>query len=175
MRRPLFKRLFILLVLPISALALASCGKDAGPAKWNPAAPDACDVITERDATTALGEDSGSGKASNSGGLYWCHFGPPSNIGLDINISPVSGFTPSTFTEFQQSTLSSGLHSEWKSLDGGIGDAAFVFADSAPPQWTVTFLKGTSVIFVYVPLNGRDSAKVEQLAIDLARTIADRM
>ena len=176
MRRSHLKRLNMLLVLPILVLAVASCGKHAAPMVWDPAAPNACDVISEQDATTALGEDPGPGAASTSRGLYWCHFGPSNNIGLDININPMSGFTPSTFTEFEQSTLSNGLHLEWKSLDGaGIGDAAFAFADSAPAQWTVSFLKGAINVFVYVPLNGRDSASVEQLTIDLARTIANRM
>jgi hypothetical protein len=181
MRRPLFERLPVLLVLPISLLALASCG---GP-QWDPSAPDACRVVTEWDAALALGEFSGpgvSGVPYTNFPYYKCHYGPlDDNKSVDVWISPrpeesTAGNQLAAFTEWVQSQLASGEISGMKSLNG-IGDAAYMFPATAPTpaQWQLVFLKGTDMVTIFVPLNGRDSVVVEQLTIDLARTVANRM
>lgn len=177
MRRSLL-RLPILLVLIFSPVVLASCGEHAGPKAWDPSAPDVCKVVTQEDAARALGEDPGrgvSGVPYENFPFHKCHYGPLNdNKSVDVWIQLESGEL-STFTEWVKSNLSSSDYPGMKSLSG-VGDAAYMIPNTTPAaQWSVVFLKDTNMVYVYVPLNGRASALVEQLTIELAQTAAGRM
>ena len=169
-------------------LALSGCDKDAAPAPsasvaqaWDPTAPDsACQVVTEHDASRALGQDPGPGVPSSQQNpadgfvyLHHCQYGDgQKGVFVEVSTSPnaVSGFTDS-------SRITIAAH-EAEPLDG-IGQAGFIaFAnnpDLGPPYWYVAFLKGSATFAAFVTLNGRDQAAVRQLAVDLARAAAGRM
>jgi hypothetical protein len=169
-------------------LALSGCGKAAAPAPsasvtqtWDPTAADsACQVVTEHDASSALGHDPGPGVPSSfqppSGGpvtLHHCLYGDgQKGVWVEVSTHPnaVSSFTNSA-------RINIAAH-EAEPLDG-IGEAGFIAftnnPDLGPPYWRVAFLKGSATFAAAVPLNGRDQAAVRQLAVDLARAAAGRM
>ena len=171
-------------------LALSGCGKAAAPAPsasvkqtWDPTAADsACQVVTEHDASRALGHDPGPGVPSShqnpQDGLVYrhqCLYGDSQKgVWVEVNTHPnaVSSFTNSARINIE-------AH-EAEPLDG-IGEAGFIaFAstpDLSPPNWHwyVAFLKGSATFTVAVTLNGRDQAAVKQLTVDLARAAAGRV
>jgi hypothetical protein len=175
-------------IAALLVLALSGCGKAAAPAPsasvtqtWDPTAADsACQVVTEHDASSALGHDPGPGVPSSSqnpsGGpvyLHHCLYGDSQKgVWVEVSTNPVavSGFATSS-----RSTIAS---QEAEPLDG-IGQAGWIaFAsnpDLGPPNWYVAFLKGSATFAAAVTLNGRDQAAVRQLAVDLARAAAGRM
>jgi hypothetical protein len=176
-------------IAALHVLALSGCGKAAAPTPrasvtrtWDPTAADsACQLVTEHDASSALGHDPGPGVPSSfqlPGDpvyIHNCQYGDSQKgVWVEILANPnaVSGFETSS-----RSTIAS---QEAEPLDG-IGQAGFIAfgdpgrADPGPPHWSVAFLKGSAVFTAAVALNGRDQAAVRQLAVDLARAAADRM
>ncbi len=154
--------LYMVLTLPM--VLLSGCAKSAAPQRvgW-----DACQVITEQDASKALGGDPGPGIGGSPTSVvnnYSCTYNYQDKHVI-LTIVPALG--KETFARFKQEAIS-GDGAE--SLDG-VGDGAYVHCGS--DDCNVSFLKGE--VLVNLGILGRASASIKQLTIELAKTAANRV
>ena len=73
---------------PTASIAPASKSTQAAPTG---AVPDACGLVTERDATAELGADPGRGKPFSSHGSTQCQYGSYQSVFLLVNLTPTNG------------------------------------------------------------------------------------
>lgn len=166
----------------ITALTTAGCGGPTGsahqatggtsgaatamaqPTAAGPAGvTSACTLVTEQDASTALGTASGRGEETTSTHSSQCVYGQ----GALIVTTDDQGKTE---FETQRSALSAAPAGSWHDITG-IGDGAF--EAHAGPEATVTFYKGE--IMVSIILAGSGTQAPTDAAITAARSAVSHL
>jgi hypothetical protein len=120
----------------------------------------ACTVVTEQDASSALGSDPGPGTAAAQSGVTACTYGAAPHM-VSVHVSPAGK------AEYDQ------MHAA--PVDGatpvdlsGIGDGAFgIFAT---PVASIAFYRGTSYVSIVILSDGSQAR-----AVTLATTAAGRL
>lgn len=126
----------------------------------------ACSLVTEQDASTALGKDPGPGSAFTSHGGSQCQYGQYPLV-LLANLTPSQG--KAAFNLQQGGIARSG----GVALTG-LGDGAFGLFRG--PLASVTFYKGDQLIVLVVTLGAsKTSTPPRAQAIALATTVAGRL
>ena len=143
--------------------ATNSATTTAGPAAASTGATDACTLVTEQDASTALGTTSGLGKEAGSSHSSQCVYGD----GALIITTDDQG---KTSFDTQRSAITAAPKGSWKDISG-VGDRAF--EAHAGPEVTVTFYKGT--IMVSIILSGSSPHAPTSAAIAVAKSAASRL
>jgi hypothetical protein len=148
---------------PQSGPAAAPSGSSAAPASATPTAhapADACTIVTEQDASAALGSDPGPGVPDAQSGVTACTYGTAPSM-VSVHVSPAGK------AEFDQ------MHGQ--PIEGttavdlsGIGDAAFgAFKD---PVAAIAFYRGSSYVSIVIYADGS-----QDRAVALATAAADRL
>lgn len=150
------------LAAPTSASAAAVATTPAAP----PAGADACALVTEQDAATALGADPGPGTPFTSHGSSQCQYGEAPAF-LLVNLNPSGGKAA-----YAQERAGMGARGQLVDvLD--VGDTAFgVFKG---PVASVAFNKGDALVVIVLTIGRSSTAPPRDQAIALAKTAAGRM
>jgi hypothetical protein len=125
----------------------------------------ACSLVTEQEASAALGADPGPGQSDTSGPASSCMYGSSPSI-VTVNLVPVGG--KQYFDHARQVTGSAG-HEVTVS---GIGDEAFSVASG--PAASVEFVKGDALVAIVI-LRGMTGSPAIAQATVLAKLAASRI
>ena len=173
-------------IAALLVLALSGCGKAAAPAPsasvtqtWDPTAADsACQVVTEHDASSALGIIPRPGVPSSSQNPS----GAPCTYTTVCTETVKRGFGRGQHQSSGRVRLRHQLTVDHRESGSGAarrnrpGGIYRVRQQPGPgPATGMWRFKGSATFAAAVTLNGRDQAAVRQLAVDLARAAADRM
>ncbi len=176
-------RTSVAVAIAVGCLVLVGCGPDkavvagagptagapAGTTATPPAAPaggggggaqTACDLVTEQDATTAIGAASGPGTPGGGSALSECLF--------DDGALVVSMKTDAK-AFYDQSRASVVAKGEFVDLPD-VGDGGFEAGRG--PDATLLFIKGTTIVSI---LLNRDSGDAQAPAIALAKSAATHL
>lgn len=142
---------------------------DAAAGTTAPATPtsgvQACSLVTEREATAALGRDPGVGVGTSRPGASSCAYGTyRARSIVTVNLVPVSG--KADFDHLRRAAPTGQIADV-----AGVGDAAF--GVSQGPSASVWFTKGDTLVAVAV-LTGAGAPPTTQATI-LARSAASRI
>lgn len=128
----------------------------------------ACDLITEAEATAALGADPGPGSKFASHGSSQCQFGSYQAQFLLVNITPTRGKAGYDLMHNNPKLSQAGSVANL----AGVGDRAFEI--TGPGTASIYFNKGDALILVSVAIPSAPVAPKAQ-ALALAKTAADRV
>ena len=140
------------------AAASASVASSASPSASHAGSatvPSACSVVTEQDATTALGADPGAGVAQSQSDVTACTYGAGRSM-VSVHVLPTGK------AEFDK------MHAATSVDLSGIGDAAFGIFQ--PPVASIAFYRGSSYVFIVIVSDGS-----QDTAVALATTAASRL
>lgn len=129
-----------------------------------------CAVVTEQEATAALGADPGPGQETPPGvtGLGTCVYGAASSV---VRVSIDSSGAGKTIYDSDHSTVSDSIGALAVDVPG-VGDGAFQ-APSGASQTTIYFYKGTTFVEITVGVPTGEAPKDK--ATVLATSAADRV
>jgi hypothetical protein len=148
-----------------SSGSVPSSAAAAGPA----AAPHACTLVTQQEATAALGADKGAGQESAPGvpGVGDCVYGTTTGAGVRLTVD-ASGVGKAIY-DGDRSSYPTGSTADIP----GVGDAAFEITTSTS-QVTLYFYKGGT--FVSITLDtGAATGSPKDKVVALATAAADRV
>jgi hypothetical protein len=141
-----------------AAVSTASNASVAGPVgAGNAGSLNACGLITEQDASTAMGEAAGAGKAGGGPALSECIFG---------DSALVVGMKKDGKALYDKSYADA--RSKGATDLPGIGDGAF--EGGTDQQCTLLLLKGTTIVSILLAAPGAQSA-----AVTLAKIAASKL
>ena len=126
---------------------------------------DACSLITQQEAATALGADPGPGDGAANLGASSCTFGSSPAL-VSVNVLPTNGMA--ALKNMQAHATG---HNKLTPVPG-IGDAAFIVTGG--PSASVMFAKGDAMVAVLIVASGAPTP-ASQSALTLARLAASRL
>jgi hypothetical protein len=146
----------------------SSAPSDASPAAAA-GAPHACTVVTEQEATAAIGADKGAGQESAPGvpGVGDCIYGATTGAGVRLTMD-VSGVGKAIY-DGERSSYPAGSTTDIP----GVGDGAFEITTSGS-QNTVYFYKGSAFVSITVD-TGAPTDSPKDKAVVLATAAAGRV
>ena len=152
---------------PATAPANAASTIAATAAADSGSATDACSLITQQEAGTAVGGDPGAGKPFSSHGVSQCQYGSYQSGFVLVNLTPTRG--RAAYDLMRNRSKPGG---EVHVADvAGVGDRAF--GVTGPNTASIYFDKGDALVLVMVAINKASAPPKGQVLI-LAKTAAGR-
>ena len=128
----------------------------------------ACSLVTEGDATTALGSDPGPGRPVTSHGASQCQYGTFQSSFVLVNLIPSQGVAGYDRMHSNPKLAQAGTIADVS----GVGDRAF--SVSGHGQTSVWISQGDSLALVMVAIHGAPSDPDHQ-ALALAKVVSSRL